>query len=39
MKKIPTIYLRDPDDRAHVTDEVNAECQWVLDGEGVPTRK
>lgn len=39
MKKIPTVYMRDPDDRAHVTDEVNPECQWVLDGEGVATRK
>lgn len=39
MRKIPTVYLRDPEDRAHVTDEVNPECKWVLDGEGVPTRK
>lgn len=39
MRKIPTVYLRDPADRAHVTDEVNPECQWVLDGEGTPTRK
>lgn len=39
MKKIPTIYLRDPEDRAHVTDEINPECQWVFDGEGVATRK
>lgn len=39
MKKIPTIYLRDPEDRAHVTDEINPECRWVFDGEGVATRK
>lgn len=39
MKKIPTIYLRDPEDRAHVTDEINPVCQWVFDGEGVATRK
>lgn len=39
MKKIPTVFKRNPDDRAHVTDEVNPECQWVLDGEGVATRK
>lgn len=39
MKKIPTIYLRDENDRAHVTDRINPECQWVFDGEGVATRK
>lgn len=39
MKKIPTIYLRDENDRSHVTDEINPECQWVFDGEGVATRK
>ena len=38
MKKIPTVFVRD---RAtgYVTDEVNPECEWVLAGEGVPTRK
>lgn len=39
MKKIPTLFLRDPEDRRYVTDEVNPECQWVLDGEGTATRK
>ncbi|WP_088320307.1 hypothetical protein [Kineosporia sp. R_H_3] len=39
MQKIPTLFVRDPDDRAHVLPEVNPECQWVLDGEGVATRK
>jgi hypothetical protein len=39
MKKIPTVYIRDDADRSKVTDEVNPSCQWVLDGEGVPTRK
>lgn len=39
MQKIPTLFLRYPDDRAHVTREVNPECQWVIDGEGVATRK
>jgi hypothetical protein len=39
MRKIPTVYLRDLQNRSKVTDEVNPECQWVLDGEGVPTRK
>lgn len=38
MKKIPTLYVRD---RAtgYVTDEVTPGCEWVLAGEGVPTRK
>jgi hypothetical protein len=39
VKKIPTVFLRDPDDRAHVLPEVNPDCQWVLDGEGRATRK
>jgi hypothetical protein len=39
MRKIPTVYLRDEQNWSKVTDQVNPECQWVLDGEGVPTRK
>lgn len=39
MQKIPTLFMRDPVDRAHVTSEVNPVCQWVISGEGVPTRK
>lgn len=39
MKKIPTVFVRDPDDMRYVTDEVHPACQWVLDGEGVATRK
>lgn len=39
MKKIPTLLVRDPDDRAHVLDEVTPGCEWVLAGEGRPTRK
>lgn len=39
MRKIPTIFKRDPDDRAHVLSEINPDCQWVFDGEGKPTRK
>lgn len=39
MRKIPTVYLRDENDRAHVTDEVNPGCEWVVNGEGIPTRK
>ena len=39
MQKIPTVFLRNPGDRAHVLPEINPECHWVIDGEGVPTRK
>lgn len=39
VRKIPTIFERDPEDRAHVLPNVTAGCEWVLEGEGVPTRK
>ncbi|WP_042375115.1 hypothetical protein [Streptacidiphilus neutrinimicus] len=39
MRKIPTLFRRDPDDRARVLPEPNPACQWVFDGEGVATRK
>lgn len=39
MKKIPTLFLRDENDRAHVTSTPNPECAWVFEGEGVATRK
>lgn len=39
MKKIPTLFRRDPNDMRHVTSEIHPDCQWVLDGEGVATRK
>lgn len=39
MKRIPTIYRRDPQNSALVMDEINPVCQWVFDGEGMPTRK
>lgn len=39
MKKIPTLFKRNPEDMSKVTDEVHPDCQWVLDGEGVATRK
>lgn len=39
MQKIPTLFQRDPDDRRHVLPEADPVCQWVLDGEGVATRK
>lgn len=39
MRKIPTALVRNPDDRAHVLDEVTPGCEWVFAGEGVATRK
>lgn len=40
MKKIPTIFLRDYKLKCTpVTDDINPECQWVFDGEGIATRK
>jgi hypothetical protein len=39
VKKIPTLFLRDPDDMRRVTREVHPDCGWVLAGEGVATRK
>lgn len=39
MKKISTLFKKDPSDLGRVINEVNPENQWVFDGEGVPTRK
>lgn len=39
MRKIPTLFRRDPEDMRYLTREVNPDCQWVIDGEGTPTRK
>jgi hypothetical protein len=39
VKKIPTLFVRNPDDRRYVTDAVTPGCEWVLVGEGVATRK
>ena len=39
MKKIPTLFVRDPNGRRYVTPEVTPGCEWVLAGEGIATRK
>lgn len=39
MNKIPTLFVRDPDNRAGVLDQVNPGCEWVIRGEGIATRK
>lgn len=39
MKKISTLFKKDPLDLGRVIDEINPDNQWVFDGEGVATRK
>ena len=39
MKKIPTLFVRDPVTRRHVLNEVTPGCEWVLAGEGQASRK
>jgi hypothetical protein len=39
MKKILTIFKRNPDNMKEVLPEWNDKCLWVRDGEGTPTRK
>lgn len=40
MKKIPTLFVRDFDhDPRYVTRDVTPGSEWVLKGEGTPTRK
>jgi len=39
MKKIPTIFKRNPDRMQEIMPEQHPDCGWVFDGEGAPTRK
>jgi hypothetical protein len=39
VRKIPTLFQRDENDRRYVTDVVTPGCEWVLAGEGTATRK
>lgn len=39
MKKIPTIFKRNPNKRSLVLNEINPICQWVFDGAGCVVRK
>jgi plasmid stabilization system protein ParE len=39
MRKIPTLFLRDPADRRFVLPVVQEGCEWVLAGQGTATRK
>lgn len=39
MEKIPTMFVRDPENMSRVTREVTPGCEWALAGEGIATRK
>lgn len=39
MKKIPTLYKRNPENMKEILPEVHPDCTWVISGEGVATRK
>lgn len=39
MRKIKTLFERNPEDRRYVVDQVTPGCEWVMAGEGVATRK
>ena len=39
MKKISTLFKKDPNNLGRVINEINPENQWVFDGEGIATRK
>jgi len=39
MKKIPTIFKRNPENMKDILPEQHPDCDWVFAGEGVPTRK
>jgi hypothetical protein len=39
MRKIPTIFKRNPENMREILDEPHPDCQWVFDNEGIATRK
>lgn len=43
MEKIPTLFVRQFDEKGKaifpITSEITNGCEWVLDGEGIATRK
>ena len=39
VKKIPTIFKRNPDNMKDLLNEVNPGCEWVFKGEGLARRK
>jgi len=39
MKKIPTIFTRNPENMREILDSPHPDCLWVFNGEGVATQK
>ncbi|PXY42738.1 hypothetical protein DMB65_01580 [Flavobacterium cheongpyeongense] len=39
MKKISTLFAKDPKNLARVVNKINAENAWVINGEAIATRK
>lgn len=39
MKKIPTIFKRNPDNMGQLLPEQHPDCGWVFNGEGIATKK
>lgn len=39
MRRMPPVFIRQPDGQRLATDQVTPGCEWVLAGEGVPTEK
>ena len=39
MKKIPTIFIRNPDNMKEILPKPHPDCDWVFRNEGVATRK
>ncbi len=39
MKKIPTMFIRNPENMRELLNEHHPDCGWVFAGEGVATRK
>lgn len=39
MNKIPTLFVRNPDNMREILPQLHPDCGWVLVGEGIATRK
>lgn len=39
VQKIPTVFVRNEQDRRYVTNAINPGCEWVAEGFGTATRK
>ena len=39
MNKIPSVFMRNPENMHELTQTPHPDALWVIAGEGVPTRK